>query len=331
MPFEMPVEKWAAAVNTVSLGATAAEGGTRTSTVSVGGETTLPFLHFEGQAPHRPVIAMEVLDRKPQEWAAPLEEALGKAAGDPAAWARACVEEFGADLICLRLVSAHPDNQDTSADQAVATVKAVLGAVGVPLIIWGCGQADKDNEIMPRVSEATARENCLLGMAEQDNYKTITAACLADGHKLITQAPLDINIQKQVNILVSEMGLDLTRIVMYQATGGLGYGMEYAYSIMERTRLAALGGDRMLSMPMLAVVGSEAWKAKEAKTPAADAPQWGDAAPRGVLWEAITATTFLHGGVDILVMWHPQAVAVVRKNIDALMQPVPSAVGPKEA
>jgi len=319
MPFEMPVEKWSAAVNTVTLGATSAEGGTRTSTVTVGGAATLPFLHFEGETANRPLIAMEVLDRKPEEWAAPLEDALGKVAGDPAAWAKACVDEFGADMVCLRLASAHPDNADTSADDAVAAVEAVLGTVGVPLIIWGCGHADKDNEIMPRVSEAAKGENCLLGAAEQDNYKTITAACLADGHKLITEAPLDINIQKQVNILVSEMGLDLSRIVMYQSTGGLGYGMEYAYSIMERTRLAALGDDRMLSMPMLAVVGSEAWKAKEAKTPADTAPEWGDGTQRGVLWEAVTANNFLHGGVDILVMWHPDAVALVRKTIDALI------------
>jgi acetyl-CoA decarbonylase/synthase complex subunit delta len=295
-------------------------GGGKRAEVTIGGATSLPFLHFEGQTPQRPLVAMEVLDRKPQEWAPPLEEALGKVAGDPAAWAKAAVQEFGADLVCLRLVSAHPDNENTSGDEAVAAVKAVLGAVSVPLIIWGCGQADKDNEIMPRVSEAAAGENCLLGSAKQENYKTITAACLADSHKLITEAPLDINIQKQVNILVSEMGLDLSRIVMFQATGGLGYGMEYAYSIMERTRLAALGGDRMLSMPMLAVVGSEAWRGKEAKTPEADAPHWGDAARRGVLWEAATATSFLHGGVDILVMWHPQAAALVRKTIDALMK-----------
>jgi acetyl-CoA decarbonylase/synthase complex subunit delta len=319
MAFQMPVEKWAAAVNTVTIGATSSEGGTRASAVTVGGAATLPFLHFEGETPNRPLIAMEVLDRKPDGWAEPLEHALGKVAGDPAAWAKACVEEFGADLICLRLAGAHPDNGDASPDEGVALVRKVLEAVGVPLILWGCGHADKDNELMPRVSEAAKGENCLLGAAEQDNYKTITAACLADGHKLITEAPLDINIQKQVNILVSEMGLDLSRIVMFQSTGGLGYGMEYAYSIMERTRLAALGGDRMLSMPMLAVVGSEAWKAKEAKTPEATAPQWGDLARRGVLWEAVTANNFLHGGVDILVMWHPEAVALVRKTLDALM------------
>ena len=319
MSFEMPVEKWSSAVNTVTIGATSAEGGTRTSAVTVGGDTTLPFLHFEGQMPQRPAIAMEVLDVPPQEWAAPMAEAVGDVSGDAGAWARKCVEEFGADMISLRLVGAHPDQQNRSAEECADTVKSVLGAVGVPLIIWGCGQAEKDNEVMPRCSEVAAGENCLLGTATQENYKTITAACMADGHKLIAEAPLDINIQKQVNILVSEMGLDLSRIVMYQATGGLGYGMEYAYSIMERTRLAALAGDRMLSMPMLALVGSECWKAKEARTPEETAPEWGAVSERGVAWEATTATCFLQGGTHILVMWHPRAAAVARKTINSFM------------
>jgi acetyl-CoA decarbonylase/synthase complex subunit delta len=320
MSFEMPSEKWASAVNTVTIGATQSEGGRRTSALTVGGETGLPFLSFEGEMPNRPVIALEVLDVPPDEWPAPMAEAVGDVCQDPVAWARKCVEEFGADLVCLRLVGAHPDVADRSAGECAETVKAVLDAVGAPLIIWGCGHAEKDNEIMPGCSEVAAGENCLLGSATQDNYKTITAACMADGHKLITEAPLDINIQKQVNILVTDMGISPDRIVMYQATGGLGYGMEYAYSIMERTRLAALGGDRMLSMPMLAQVGADCWKAKEARTPEETAPEWGPVAERGVAWEATTATCFLHAGTHLFVMWHPQAAALLRRTIDSLMR-----------
>jgi acetyl-CoA decarbonylase/synthase complex subunit delta len=320
MPFEIPVEKWAAAVNEVTIGTTSAEGGTRTSTVTVGGETSLPFLHFEGKMPHRPVVAMEVLDIEPTTWPEVLSKPFGKALSSPADWAKKCVQEFGAEMVSLNLLSADPDGKNASPDEVAQTVRSVLQAVGVPLIIWGTGKADKDNEIMPRASEVAAGENCLLGTATQDNYKTITAACLADGHKLVTEAPIDINIIKQVNILVTEMGLDASRIVMYQATGGLGYGMEYAYSIMERTRLAALNGDRMLSMPVLAVVGSEAWKAKEARGREQEFPQWGPAEKRGPLWEAATANSFLHAGVDILVMWHPEAVAQVKRAIDDLMK-----------
>jgi len=158
----------------------------------------------------------------------------------------------------------------------------------------------------------------VLGSAVQDNYKTIAACSLADGHLVIGEAPLDIQIQKQVNILLTDMGVSPDNIIMYQTTGGLGYGVEYAYSIMERTRLAALSGDKMMSMPMLAVVGSECWKTKEARLPESVAPEWGDAAVRGPLWEATTANLFLHGGTDILVMWHPQAVAQVKKTVAEL-------------
>ncbi len=319
MPFEMPVEKWSSAVNPVTLGATREQGGTRSSVVTIGGDTGLPFLSFEGKTPNRPAVAMEVLDAPPQDIPLALEEVLGDVMADPAAWARRCVEQFHAEMIAVRLTGAHPDRENRTPEDCAQVVKSVLEAVSVPLIIWGCGQPDKDNEVMPRVSEAAKGENCLLGTATQDNYKTITASCLADGHKLITEAPLDINIQKQVNILVTDAGMDPSRIVMYQATGGLGYGMEYAYSIMERTRLAALGGDRMLSMPMLALVGSECWKAKEAKLAEEASPGWGNAEQRGVLWEAATAACFLHGGTHLFVMWHPRAVEQVRGLIDSMM------------
>jgi acetyl-CoA decarbonylase/synthase complex subunit delta len=319
MAFEMPVERWSSGVNVVTIGATAENGGTRTSTVTVGGEKTLPFLHFEGETPNRPVLAMEVLDDPPPDWPPALTEPFGDVREDPAAWASKCVEEFGAEMICLRFVGADPEGADKSPDECGAVLKSVLEAVGVPLIIWGCGDYDKDNDVIPVVSQVAAGERCLLGSAEQENYKTIAACSLADGHMVISEAPLDIQIQKQVNILLTDMGVSPDDIVMYQVTGGLGYGVEYAYSIMERTRLAALSGDRMMSMPMLAVVGSECWKTKEAKLPAEEAPEWGDAAIRGPLWEAATANLFIHGGTDILIMWHPQAVVRVRSTIADLM------------
>ncbi|MGQ9730019.1 MAG: CO dehydrogenase/acetyl-CoA synthase subunit delta [Candidatus Zipacnadales bacterium] len=315
MAFEMPTERWSGKLNAVTIGATANEGGTRTSTVTVGGEATLPFLRFEGEIPNPPVIAMEVLDTPPTDLPPSLAEAYGDVTSDPAVWAKKCVEEFGADMICLRFNGAAPDSANRSPDDCKAILQAVLQAVGVPLIIWGCGDFATDNNLMPVLSQAAAGERCLLGSAVQDNYKTIAACSLADGHLVISEAPLDIQIQKQVNILLTDMGVQPQNIIMYQVTGGLGYGVEYAYSIMERTRLAALGGDRMMLMPMLAVVGSECWKVKEARLPEEAAPQWGDAAIRGPLWEAATANLFLHGGTDILVMWHPQAVAQVRRTI----------------
>jgi acetyl-CoA decarbonylase/synthase complex subunit delta len=317
---ELVKENWTNNINAVTIGATAAEGGTRTSVVTVGGETTMPFLHFEGEMPNRPVIAMEVLDMEPEDWPETLTGAIGDVLSDPAAWAKKCVEEYGADMICLTLLSAHPDWGDTSAEHAVGIVKAVLESVGVPLIIWGPDNPEKMNEVIPKCSQAAAGENCLIGSAMQDNYKTVAAACIADKHKLITEAPLDINIAKQVNILVSDMGFDLSNVVMYPTNGGLGYGLEYSYSIMERERLAAFGGDKMLAMPIVNMIGREAWRAKEAKALESEQPQWGSENERGPMWEAITAVGSLQSGADILVMRHPAAVASVRETIDRLMQ-----------
>lgn len=315
MEFSLPVEQWSGSVGRVTWGATAEQGGSRSRTVTLGGETSLPFLSFEGGAPPRPALAMEVLDIAPDRWPEPLRGPFAEVLGDPAAWATRCVEQFGADAIVLRLVSADPQGQDASPDQCAHTVRRVLQAVPVPLIIWGCGDRDKDNLVLPACSQAAAGERCLLGTATQENYKTVVACALADGHLVISEAPLDISIQKQVNILLTEQGMPLDRIVLYQVTGALGYGVEYAYSILERTRLAALGGDKMLSMPMLSLVGSEAWKAKEAWL---EEPHWGSLQRRGILWEAATAELFLHAGSNLLVLWHPEALAHLKQFIEEL-------------
>jgi len=316
--FAMPVEQWSGSVLEVQIGATAAQGGTRDRTVTVGGAATLPFLQHEGSPGARPAIAFEVLDRPRETWAAALEQVYGDVKHDPAAWAQKCEQEFGADLICLRLEGANPDELDRSPDECTALAQQVAAAVTVPLIIWGCGNADKDNNIWPVLSPALAGERVVLASATEDNYRTIAACCLADKHICLTEAPLDINIQKQVNILVSEMGVKPQDIIQYQTTGALGYGIEYAYSIYERSRLAALDGDAMLRFPMLSVVGAEAWKTKEATAGVDEAPAWGDLERRGILWEAATATTLLPGGTDILVMWHPTAAQMVRAVLDEL-------------
>jgi acetyl-CoA decarbonylase/synthase complex subunit delta len=281
--------------------------------------SSLPFLHFEGETPNRPVIAMEVTDRMPGEWNNELKKALGDCLNSPVAWAKKCVDELGADLIFLRLQSADPEMGNRSIEECVNTVKEVLAAVGVPLAVVGCGVDDIDNKLMAAVAESCAGENLLLGAAVQENYNTIVAACMVHKHTVIAQSPLDINICKQLNILISEMGLPLNKIIIDPSIGGLGYGIEYAYSIQERQRIGALQGDKMLSMPVLGTVGFEAWKAKEANVSESEFPGWGDQAERGILWEAMTATGLLQAGIDILVMRHPEAVKLVRKNIDDLM------------
>ena len=311
-------EKWAGAISTVTIGATADSGGTRGSTVTLGGAQALPYLSFEGSCGQRAAIAVEIWDGGADSWPDPLKEAYAGVMDSPAAWAKKAVE-FGADLICLRLMSAHPDAEDRSAEQCAETVKEVLKAVSVPLIIWGCNVDDKDNEILPSVSAAAKGENCLIGTAREKNYRTLVAVCLADKHKLIAESPLDINIAKQVNILCSDAGFDLGNIVIFPTTGALGYGIEYVYSIQERGRLAGLTGDKLLAQPIICDVGFEAWRAKEAKAPPFDCVTDETRGDWGVMWEATTAVVLLQAGAELLVMRHPQAIEFVRKSCDRLL------------
>jgi acetyl-CoA decarbonylase/synthase complex subunit delta len=310
----IPKEKWSGKVREITLGATAAEGGTRTKTVTVGGETTLPFLHFEGEIPHPPAIAIEVQDRSPADWPSVLLDAWGGATQDVAAWTKAA-EEQGADLILLKF-SLH---DGLTGDYARQTVRKVLQSTGLPLIVFGPGQADIDNEIMVPVAEEGQGEKLVLGVCEEKNYRTIVAAALANGQLVNARCPMDVNLSKQLNILIKDMGLPLERIVMDPTTGALGYGIEYGYSVMERLRLAALQGDGMTQQPMLVTPGEEAWRTKEARADEGVPEAWGHWAERAINWEALTASTLIESGADIVVLRHPESVKRVRAMIDALM------------
>ncbi len=305
-------DAYSGTVNEITLG------GDGRKSLTLGGAKTVPYGGEREATGHRPRIAVDVLDAAPEGWPPALAEAYQDVLDDPAAWAKKAVHEMGANLVCVKFEGIDPDGGDRDADHAVEVTKTVMEAVDVPLILWGCGNDEKDNEVMPKVSEAAKGENVLLGTVTEDNYKSLTAIAMADAHCLIAEAPLDINIAKQVNVLVSDMGFPLERLVMFQTTGALGYGMEYAYSIQERERLAALGGDNLMAMPVICDCGYEAWRAKEAKAPADDFPEWGDESRRGPLWEAVTAVDLVHSGVDIVRMRHPGAVANVRAYINSL-------------
>jgi len=311
-------ERFSGQVNTVTLGATADDGGTRGNTVTVGGAKAVMLAGVAENRGCKPVIAMDVLDAPPDDWPDTLARPFEGVLDDPGAWAKRCVDDFGAGLICVKLDGTNPDKGDRSPEQAVEAVKAVLESVPVPIIVWCGGEDEKDNKVMPAVSQATKGENCALGVATEDNYKTLTAVCQADGHHIIALAPIDINKAKQVNILISDMEYPLEKIVMFQTTGALGYGLEYAYSIQERERLAALGGDRMMAQVVIADAGFESWRAKEAKGDDAEFGVWGPRDVRGPMWEATTASVLLMSGVDIIRMRHPDAVTATRKLIDAL-------------
>ncbi len=319
MPVPEVADSFSGSVTKITLGATKTNGGTRTTSVTVGGCRNVVYGGAASDAGERPVIAMDVLDARPDDWPEALIEPYKDVLDNPAAWAKKCVNEFGADLICVKFDGIHPDKGDKDAAHAVKVTQDILKAVGVPLVLWGCGNAEKDNQVMPKVSQAAKGENCLIGMVTQDNYKALTAIALADGHYLITGAPLDINIAKQINILVSDMGFPMERVVTFQTTGALGYGMEYAYSIQERQRLAALGGDKMMAMPVICDVGYEAWCAKEAKLVNAPA-NWGTVEDRGPMWEAATAVCLLQAGANVIRMRHPRAAATVKNFIQQIWQ-----------
>ncbi len=313
-------EKWSGSVSVVNIGATKDEGGSRSKVIKVGGQATLPFLFQEGAIPQKPVIAYEIWDTAPPDWPQELNKSYAGVFADPLAWAKEGVKEYKAELLCVKLQGAHPDFGDKTADDEAKFIEELLKKVDVPLIILGCGDDTKDNLVLPACSEAAKGERCLIGSAVQDNYKTLTAAVLADGHNIVAESPIDINIAKQLNILISDMGLPLERIIINPTIGALGYGLEYAYSIMERARLAALSGDKMMACPFICLVGQEAWRAKEAKASVSEFPAWGPETERGIIWEAITATALIQAGADILVMRHPRAIEKINKYIEELMK-----------
>jgi acetyl-CoA decarbonylase/synthase complex subunit delta len=318
MPIEIPKDKWPGSVTTITIGATAAEGGSRARTVTVGGEKTLPFLHFEGEIPHRPAIAVEIRDRRPDDWSPLLFEEWKAVIDDAARWAKAA-EETGADLIQLTLSLNDKTGNATTPEGAVKTVKAVLSASSLPLIVFGPGQAEADNALLVAVAEATKGERLVLGICEDKNYRTIVATAMANGHLVNARTPMDVNLAKQLNILISDMGIPLDRIIMDPTTGALGYGIEYGLSAMERLRLAALQGDKMTQLPMLVTPGFEAWKAKESKVGEGVPEAWGDWLARAINWETLTAISLLETGADIVVLRHPESVRRVRLAIDDLM------------
>jgi acetyl-CoA decarbonylase/synthase complex subunit delta len=312
MPIEIPKDKWPGGIKAVTLGATAADGGTRLKTVTVGGETTLPYLQFESPTPNRTVIAIEIKSSRPEDWSELLTEVWGDAMKDPAQWAKQA-EQAGADVIVLALCL-----EDTP-DDAVKAVKSVLGATGLPLIVWGPGQAEKDNELLVPVAEATKGEKLVLGICEDKNYRTIVATAMANGHLVQARTPMDVNLSKQLNILISDMGMPKDRIIMDPTTGALGYGIEYGYSVMERLRLAALQGDVMTQQPMIVTPGFEAWKTKEAKVGAGVPDTWGDWKARAIHWETLTAVALVESGAEILVLRHPESMRRLKEAIGELM------------
>jgi acetyl-CoA decarbonylase/synthase complex subunit delta len=311
MAVEIPKTSYSGKIKEIKLGKGA-------KAVTVGGETSYPFYLFEGELPHMPRIAMEVWDYPPEDWAEAALEPFKGVTDDPVAWAKKCIDDYGAEMIALQLISTDPNGLDRPADEAAAVVKKVADAIDVPLIVWGTANHDKDTEVLRQVAEMCQDKSLIIGPVEEADHKRIGAAALAYHHTVVASTPIDINLAKQLNILLGNLGVPDEFITIDPTVSGIGYGIEYCYSVMERIRMAGLTQqDDKLQFPIICNISKEVWKTKEAHL-ADNEDNMGDAKKRGILMEAMSATVLLLAGGDVLIMRHPEAIKLVREMIAEL-------------
>ncbi len=313
MSFQVPKNTYAGKINVLKLGKD-------NTGISVGGEAALPFYIFEGQITNKPIIAIEVYDSKPPGWPETVGKYYSDVFDDPIKWAKKSIDQYGADAICLQLASTNPDMGDMKPEEAAELTKKVREAIDKPLIVYGAGTLENIAEVMKKISDKNSDSKILIGWAEEDNYKTMGASTIGYSNNLIALNPLDVNIAKQLNILLTQLGLPADRIVMDPSISGLGYGIEYCYSAMERLKIAALmQDDKMTQMPMICNLAPEVWKVKEVKESEEKYPEWGNQEERGINWETISAMSTLVAGANIVIMRHPKAVSIIKELIEELI------------
>ena len=298
MEYKAPVEAYSGVVREITIG----KGG---KALKIGGENILP-LHFfdQGRNPNPAKFVLEVLDIKPADWAEHLVEPFKDVISDPVKWAKKC-EGFGVDAISLYLISTDPAEKDTPAEEAAGLVKKVAQAINVPLIVYGSGDEKKDAEVLPKVAQVCDGMNLLIGPVLKENYEVVGKAILDHGHTAIAQTPLDINLLKELNVKLGKF-FPADRIVIDPLSSALGYGMEYSFSLMERVKqIGIITKDGMTQMPIIANLGGECWKTKQAK----------ENKEQGLLWEGITALLLLLAGANILVLRHPETLKLIKETI----------------
>ena len=313
--FKVAKTEWKGQIEEVTIGATSADGGTREATVTIGGEKALPFYNFDYQMPHPPVISVDCFDM-PITLAKAVRGHYEDVMEDPGEWAKKNVREFGADMVTIHLISTDPTIKDTSAREAAKTVEEVLQAVKVPLVIGGSGNPDKDPGVLEAAAEAAEGERCLIASANLNmDYERIAKAALNHGHVILSWTQLDINAQKTLNRYLFKLGVPREDIVIDPTTAALGYGLDYAFTNIERMRISALKGDTDLAFPISCGI-TNAWGAREAwmkDSPIKEDSDWGPAANRGPLYEIMTGLTLGIAGGDMFMMMHPKAAAAVKR------------------
>ncbi len=297
MEYKAPVETYTGKVKEVVIG-------TGNKAVKIGGENILPLHYFEGTTANRPLIALQVDDNVASGWAEWAVEPFKDVVSDPVKWAARCLEK-GADLICLHLDGTDPQGANKTADEAAALVKKMAAGVNAPLIVYGCGDEKKDVEVLTAVAIACKGQNLLIGPAVKENYEAIARSVSENGHCIIAQTPMDINLEKELNVKLLKT-VPPEKIVIDPLSSAVGYGMEYSFTIIERTKhIGVMFGDIAMQMPIIADLGAECWKTSQAK---ADREQ-------GILWEGVTAMTLLLAGANILVLRHPESARLIREAV----------------
>jgi len=299
MDYKAPVEAYTGVVREVTIGK-------GNKSLKIGGENILP-LHFfdEGSNPNPARFALEILDMEPQDWPEHLLQPFKDVISDPIRWAKRC-EELGADAVFLRLVSTDPAVKDNPAEEAAALAKKVAEAINIALVIYGSGDDKKDAEVLPKVAEACDGMNLLIGPVQKENYEIVGKALLDHGHNASALSPLDINLLKELNVKLGKF-FPSDKIVIDPESAALGYGMEYSFSLMERVKqIGIITKDNMTMMPIIADVGGECWKTKQAK----------ETKEQGLLWEGMTALSLILAGANIIVFRHPETLKLIKETTE---------------
>ncbi|UWG97683.1 acetyl-CoA decarbonylase/synthase complex subunit delta [Dehalobacter sp. DCM] len=313
MAFKTSVQKYSGSINNLELG-------TGENTLSLGGQNALPFYNFDGETGSGTKIGLEILDVYPESWIPALKALYGSAIDSTVAWAKAVEEKYAPDFICLRFEGADPNGLNKPVNECAALAKEVAAAIKTPLVIAGTQNHEKDLKLFEKVAEVLEGKNVLLMSAVEDNYKTVAAAGVtAYKHKVAAESSVDINLAKQLNILINQLEIKNESIVMNVGSAPVGYGFEYVASTMDRIRLAGLGqNDKTLQMPIITPVSFDTWNVKEAASTEEDSPEWGNQEERGIAMEISTAASVIAAGSDAVVVRHPRSAETIRAFINAM-------------
>ena len=313
MSFVPKTQPFRGNINAVTLG-------TGDKAVVIGGQNVLPFYTFDAPIENAPKIGVEISDLAAQ-WDVPGLVDFYAGCTTMAERAKKAETMEGADFICLNFEGADPNGANRPVEDCVADAKAVAEVVTMPIVILGCKNMEKDGELFSKIAEALQGKNILVMSAKNEDYKTVGGSvALANGQKVGAETADDINLAKQLNIMMKGLGIDPKNIVMNIGTAAVGYGFEYVASTLDRIRDAALKmADADLQMPILAPVSTDTWGVKESSASEADEPAWGCREERGIEMEITTAAANLTGGADAVIMRHPAAVAAIKKFINELI------------